>query len=157
MALIIAASSCSDRDRQLASDNIDCTVQVGKFILTLFTWSNASIVSYYGHLLSSSEAGDSIQPENQQDLLRSLVCTYNRLLSTDATLANPRTHQETGSVVSGNCSIKGFCCNVQIVCGIIGCQKIGSHLTQLNCITPQIVCRYVRTYVSVTLRNVNLC
>lgn len=32
----------------------------------MFTLSNAPVVSYYGSLLSSSEAGDSIQPENLQ-------------------------------------------------------------------------------------------
>ena len=32
----------------------------------MFTLSNAFVVSYYGPLLSSSKAGDRIQPENQQ-------------------------------------------------------------------------------------------
>ena len=32
----------------------------------MLTWSDAPVVSYYGPLLSSSKAGDSIQPQNRQ-------------------------------------------------------------------------------------------
>ena len=56
------------RQRPPASDNIDRTVQVNRLILPffMFTWSNAPVVSYYEPLLSSSKAGDSIQPENRR-------------------------------------------------------------------------------------------
>ena len=38
----------------------------------MLTWSNAPVVSYYGPLLSSSKAGDSIQLQNRQ-LTKSLT------------------------------------------------------------------------------------
>ena len=56
------------RQRPPASNNIDRTIQVNRLSLLCFefTWSSAPVVSYYGPLLSSSKAGESIQPENRQ-------------------------------------------------------------------------------------------